>query len=112
MQSVYDIYGNLTTLSNGSVTYSYGYDLKGRLTFKTDSRNSKTLSWEYDAVGNVIKKTDYQSEVRHYQYVNSNRLVTQGDCIKSRVDNTAIIRSSSGHERINNINHHIFLINS
>lgn len=72
----YDIYGNLETVSNANVTYSYTYDLKNRLKSKTDSRQNRNLAYDYDNVGNLIQKTDYQNEVTDYRYDSTNRLVS------------------------------------
>nr|VFK45843.1 MAG: RHS repeat-associated core domain-containing protein [Candidatus Kentron sp. TC] len=77
----YDAYGNLATLANDDVTYTYTYDHHNRLATKTDTREtgngpvSRTLRFEYDLVGNLIRKTDYQGEVTDYQYDSANRLV-------------------------------------
>jgi len=52
----YDMYGDLTGVSNNAVTYTYGYDAQHRMLSKTDNRLNRTLSWVYDGVGNVIEK--------------------------------------------------------
>ncbi len=72
----YDIYGNLETLSNSQVTYTYTYDNQNRLKSKTDSRLGNSLAWNYDAVGNITSKTDYQNETTDYLYDSTNRLVS------------------------------------
>ncbi len=72
----YDMYGDLTGVSNSAVTYIYTYDQKHRMTSKTDNRLNKSLTWQYDDVGNVIQKTDYQGEVTEYVYAGTNRLVS------------------------------------
>ncbi|VFM96335.1 MAG: RHS repeat-associated core domain-containing protein [Candidatus Kentron sp. G] len=77
----YDPYGNLITLANPEVTYTYSYDNHNRLTAKTDTRQigqesvSRSLQFTYDPVGNLTQKTDYQSEVTTLQYDSTNRLV-------------------------------------
>ena len=73
----YDDFGDLISVGNAAVTYTYAYDSLHRLTQKTDSRGGRTLSWTYDAMGNVQTKTDYQGEVTHYQYDSANRLVSE-----------------------------------
>lgn len=72
---IYDELGNLDSVTNGDVTYSYIYDDKHRVTSRTDSRHGLSLSWTYDAVGNIKTKTDYQGSVTSYQYDGGNRLV-------------------------------------
>ena len=71
----YDAFGDLVTLANPDVTYTYTYDAQHRLTSKTDSRGAKTLAFTYDAVGNLTTKIDYQGEATTYQYDSANRLV-------------------------------------
>ncbi len=71
----FDDFGDLVTLSNDGVTYSYTYTARHALESKTDARFNKSLRWTYDAVGNVKTKTDYQGALTHYQYDSSNRLV-------------------------------------
>lgn len=72
---VYDDFGDLVSISNDDVTYSYGYSARHELTSKVDSRFEKTLSWSYDPVGNIKEKTDYQGDITTYLYDSSNRLV-------------------------------------
>ena len=76
---VYDLYGNRYTVSNGAVTYTYGYDLKNRMMSKTDSRLGKSISYTYDKVGNIQTKTDYQGDITTYEYDSSNRLVAESN---------------------------------
>ena len=77
----YDAYGNLVTLANPHVVYSYTYDNHGRLETKTDTRQvngapvSRILQFDYDPVGNLIRKTDYQGDITTLQYDSTNRLV-------------------------------------
>lgn len=72
----YDPYGNLQSIGNGAVTYTYEYDDLDRLRRKTDSRGGKSLSWDYDIVGNIIRRTGYEGHVTSYTYDSSNRLVS------------------------------------
>ena len=73
----YDIFGDLTKVENGDVTYIFTYDNKHRLIEKTDQRTGipdRSLAWTYDAVGNILTKTGYDGFITQYQYNAANRL--------------------------------------
>ena len=72
----YDTFGNVTSIGNGSVTYTYTYDLKNRPLSKTDSRGG-TLAFTYDKAGNVSTKTGYDGTVTNYLYDRANKLVSE-----------------------------------
>lgn len=63
---------NATT--NGSVTYTFGYDNLKRMLSKADGRG-KSLSFTYDKTGNIQTKTTYQGSTTSYTYDSANRLV-------------------------------------
>ena len=73
---IYDIYGNKQSVSNPAVTYSYEYDLRNRITKKTDSRVNKSLAYTYDKAGNVLTKTTYDGSITDYRYDSANKLVS------------------------------------
>ncbi len=72
---VFNDFGDLTSIANDEVTYTYTYSSRHKMLSKTDSRLSKSLSWTYDAVGNVDTKTNYEGDITTFQYDSSNRLV-------------------------------------
>jgi len=72
----YDTFGNVTSASNGSVTYTFQYDLKNRMTSKTDSRGG-SLAFTYDHAGNVSTKAGYDGTTTTYLYDSANRLVSE-----------------------------------
>ncbi|MEM7542808.1 MAG: RHS repeat-associated core domain-containing protein, partial [Pseudomonadota bacterium] len=72
---IYDDYGDLVSLANDEVTYSYSYDARHSMLSKTDSRLGKGMSWTYDPVGNIKTKTNYEGDVTTFQYDSTNRLV-------------------------------------
>ncbi len=75
--TVYDIYGNKQSVSNGDVTYAYSYDLKNRPISKTDSRVGLSLLYVYDYAGNVFSRTNYDGTTTEYRYDSANRLVAE-----------------------------------
>ncbi len=77
--TVYDIYGNRYSASNGTVIYTYTYDLKNRMLSKTDSRLNKSISYTYDKVGNIQTKTDYQGDITTFEYDATDRLVAESN---------------------------------
>ena len=74
--TTYDTFGNVTSIGNGSVTYTFQYDLKNRMTSKTDSRGG-SLAFTYDKAGNIATKTGYDGTLTNYQYDSANRLVSE-----------------------------------
>ena len=98
----YDSYGNMTVITDalGTVT-TYGYDLAGRRTFETVTKDSQphtiyytyddadnlttitqtvdsevvTTSYEYDETGNRFSMTDANGVVTKYEYDGLKRLV-------------------------------------
>ncbi len=75
----YDPYGNRQTVSNGTVTYTFEYDLKKRLKRKIDSRSNRAIAFGYDDAGNLTAKTDYQGDFTTFQYDSTNRLVAMSN---------------------------------
>ncbi|MDP3650856.1 MAG: RHS repeat-associated core domain-containing protein [Rhodoferax sp.] len=70
----YDVYGNLHTLANGALSYTFEYDAKSRLLIKLDSRG-RSMSFNYDKTGNVLTKTDYVGERTDFTYDAANRRI-------------------------------------
>lgn len=66
--------GNLDTVANDTISYSFDYDSLNRLLSKNDSRG-RSLGFTYDHVGNVLTKTTYQGSTTAYVYNAANRLV-------------------------------------
>src|SRR6202000_2410663 len=88
----YNAFGDLDSVSNQNITYTYTYDSLHRLTGKTDSRRSAhPMSWVYDAAGNITQKTDFQGDVTAYQYDTTNRLVA--------ISNTAYVQASYQYDK-------------
>ncbi len=73
----YDKFGNIHTVTNATVSYTFTYDQKNRLTQKLDSRAGKSLLFTYDNADNILTKTDYQGDVTHFEYDSSDRLVAE-----------------------------------
>lgn len=73
----YDLYGNVYTLSNPNLTYTFSYDNKKRLTAKTDSRFNKSLRFTYTRTDRIASKIDYQGETTTYGYDDTDRLVSE-----------------------------------
>lgn len=89
----YNVFGDLDTVSNPNVIYTYTYDNLHRLKSKADSRNSSRppMSWSYDAAGNLIRKSDFQGDVTEYQYDSTNRLIA--------MSNTAYVQASYQYDK-------------
>ena len=83
--TAYDAFGNVTSIGNGNITYTYTYDQKNRPLSKTDSRGG-TLAYTYDKAGNISTKTGYDGTVTNYQYDSANRLVSEQNQYYLQVD--------------------------
>jgi RHS repeat-associated protein len=74
----YDDRGNLESISNPEVTYSFSYDARDRLTSKADSRLGRTLQYtSYDDANRLLEKVDYQGEATRFQYDRTGRLIAE-----------------------------------
>ena len=73
---VYDVLGDLTTVSQGSQTRTFAYDSLKRLTSATNPE-SGTVSLTYDNNGNLTSKTDARSITTTYSYDAINRAATR-----------------------------------
>jgi len=71
----YDVLDNLTTVTEGSQTRTFGYDSLKRLTFATNPE-SGTVTYQYDGNGNLTQKTDARTVVSTYAYDALNRNTT------------------------------------
>ena len=55
----YNEKGNISSVTRGSYTTDYVYDVKGQLTRVNDQYADKTWKYEYDDGGNITKKKEY-----------------------------------------------------
>jgi RHS repeat-associated protein len=77
----YDVFGNLTTVTQGSQTRTFTYDSLSRLRTAVNPE-SGTVSYQYDDNNNVLVKTDARTDPlnsnkkvnTHYEYDSLNRL--------------------------------------
>lgn len=69
----YDVFGNLTSVTQGSQTRTYTYDSISRLRTAANPENG-TITYQYDDNGNVIVKTDARGVSAHYEYDSVNRM--------------------------------------
>ena len=65
----YNDAGDLSTLSDGkNQVTSWGYDIEGRMTTKTNAANQVVLKLGYNAIGQVTSRTNALSVVTSYTY--------------------------------------------
>src|SRR5262249_39669485 len=77
----YDVFGNLTTVTQGSQTRTFTYDSLSRLRTAVNPE-SGTISYQYDDNGNLVVKTDARTDPNdsnkkvstHFEYDALNRL--------------------------------------
>ena len=69
----YDVFGNLTTVTQGSQTRTFTYDSLSRLRTAVNPE-SGTISYQYDDNGNLLVKTDARSVSTHFEYDSLNRV--------------------------------------
>ena len=69
----YDVFGNLTTVTQGSQTRTFTYDSLSRLR-QAVNPESGTVSYQYDDNGNLLVKTDARTVSTHFEYDALNRL--------------------------------------
>ncbi|HXL80401.1 MAG TPA: hypothetical protein VN951_05945 [Pyrinomonadaceae bacterium] len=72
----YDVLDDLTTVSQGVQTRTFGYDSLERLT-SASNPESGTMNYQYDANSNLTSKTDARSITATYTYEALNRAVTR-----------------------------------
>lgn len=70
----YDVFGNLTTVTQGTQTRTFTYDALSRLR-STVNPESGTTTYKYDDASNLIVRTDARSVSTHYEYDGINRLI-------------------------------------
>jgi RHS repeat-associated protein len=69
----YDVFGNLTTVTQGSQTRTFTYDSLSRLRTAVNPE-SGAISYKYDGNSNVVVKTDSRGVSTHFQYDSVNRI--------------------------------------
>jgi RHS repeat-associated protein len=69
----YDVFGNLTTVTQGSQTRTFTYDSFSLLRTALNPE-SGTTSYKYDANGNLLVKTDSRGVSTHFDFDALNRL--------------------------------------
>jgi YD repeat-containing protein len=69
----YDVFGNLTTVTQGSQIRTFTYDSLSRLRQATNPE-SGTVSYQYDDNGNLLVKTDARTVSTHFEYDALNRI--------------------------------------
>jgi RHS repeat-associated protein len=70
----YDVLDNLTAMTQGTQTRTFGYDSLKRLTGATNPE-SGTIAYQYDNNSNLLVKTDARSVSTHFSYDALNRAV-------------------------------------
>ncbi|MDQ5987060.1 MAG: hypothetical protein CSYNP_02796 [Syntrophus sp. SKADARSKE-3] len=71
----YDPVGNITTATNGNISYVFQYDENNRITSITDSQN-RTIQYQYDDAGNRIAMIAPDGKTTTYKY-DANNLLTR-----------------------------------
>jgi len=76
----YDANDNLTSVTdpNNNPVERNVYDLRNRLTRRTDAKNLDTV-YQYDGVGNLTRMTDRKGQVTTYTYDALNRIASMSD---------------------------------
>lgn len=69
----YDVFGNLTTVTQGSQTRTFTYDSLSRLRTSVNPE-SGTISYQYDDNSNLVVKTDARNVSGHFEYDSLNRV--------------------------------------
>ena len=69
----YDVFGNLTTVAQGSQTRTFTYDSVSRLR-QAINPESSTVTYQYDDNGNLLVKTDARTVSTHFEYDALNRI--------------------------------------
>src|SRR6185369_16702199 len=69
----YDVFGNLTTVTQGSQTRTFTYDSLSHLRTAVNPE-SGSISYHYDDNGNLVVKTDARAVSTHYEYDALNRV--------------------------------------
>ncbi len=75
----YDSKGNILTATNSNISYTFAYNINGKVTTVADS-NGRTVSYVYDSLGNKTKLTYPEGSTVTYSYDSANRLtkITNG----------------------------------
>lgn len=68
----YDVFGNLTGVTQGSQTRTFSYDSLSRLRTAVNPE-SGAITYQYDDNGNLLVKTDARLVSAHYEYDGINR---------------------------------------
>jgi len=74
----YDDSGNLTTVTEGSVTLTRAYDNRDRVTSHTDAHGD-TIGYQYDSNGNLTRLTYPGGKAVDYAYDARNQLISVTD---------------------------------
>ena len=69
----YDVFGNLTTVTQGAQTRTFTHDSRSRLRTAVNPE-SGTVSYQYDDSGNLVVKTDARSVSTHFEYDSVSRV--------------------------------------
>jgi RHS repeat-associated protein len=69
----YDVFGNLTTVTQAPQTRTFTYDSLSRLR-RAINPESGTVTYQYDDNGNLLMKTDARSVSTHFDYDSINRV--------------------------------------
>lgn len=69
----YDVFGNLTTVTQGSQTRTFTYDSISRLRTALNPE-SGSIGYQYDDNGNLAVKTDARGVSSHFEYDSLNRV--------------------------------------
>jgi|GEM_PF-1971026 len=88
----HDANGNVTSVSSGGNTISYGYDEINRISSVTD-QYGKTLSYAYDKAGNRTGLTYPGNKTIVYNYDNADRLLSLTDWLNKT---TSYTRNQAG----------------
>src|SRR5690349_21893373 len=69
----YDVFGNLTSVTQGLQTRTFTYDSLSRLRTAINPE-SGTIGYQYDDNGNLLVKTDARGVSAHFDYDSLNRV--------------------------------------
>ncbi|WP_026547209.1 polymorphic toxin type 37 domain-containing protein [Paenarthrobacter nicotinovorans] len=92
---VYDVFGQLTGMGDGSNLWSWAYDPAGRQ-ISSEDPDTGTSTTAYDAAGRVASRTDELNTVTKYSYDVLDRVTKQTVTAAGGTENTLITNTYDG----------------